>query len=200
MNTYPYTPLELPGPSVRLLRIERGFWDEEIECGLFEAPLIEGETLPYQALSYTWGGIEHIPGFPALYIDKREINVKESLFLALRHIRCENRDIHLWVDALCINQDDEEEKGSQVNQMGRVYAMAEEVIVWLGASHEGVRPLFNLITEVDEKVKAAYSLYGSETWEALCRKNVTSHWDSPEIREALRKVLQAPWFERVWIL
>lgn len=73
--------------------------------------------------------------------------------------------------------------------MGCVYVMVEEVIVWLGVLYEGVRLFFNLIMEVDEKVKVVYLLYGSEIWEVLCWKNVISYWDSLEIREVLRKVL-----------
>lgn len=199
MKKYPYQPLELHEPSIRLLQIHRGAFANDIKCTLFEAPLSEATVVPYKALSYAWGGTDHTSG-PVLIVGKWEVDIKENLFVALRYIRREDEDVYLWVDALCINQDDEEEKSDQVNQMGRVYETAEEVIVWLGLPTKDVHMLFDLITQVDQSVQRLYVSSGRKTWEDWSREQVTQLRVWPGTTEALEDLLQQSWFERVWIL
>jgi len=38
----------------------------------------------------------------------------------------------LWIDAICINQGDPEEKNQQLNIMVDIYAEAEETLIWMG--------------------------------------------------------------------
>lgn len=155
--------------------------------------------MSYKALSYTWGGLENA-GFMRLYVDGFDIEVKDSLLTALRYIRHESEDLFLWVDALCINQNDDYEKGYQVNQMGLVYETAEEVIVWLGPSAEGTKPLFGLINELDEQMTVYNRESDHDSWEDLCRKHMSPLWTFPDVRNALLDLVHRPWFERVWII
>jgi FAD/FMN-containing dehydrogenase len=50
---------------------------------------------------------------------------------ALRDLRYHEKDRVLWIDALCIDQNNNEERGEQVQQMGSIYSKAERVIIWL---------------------------------------------------------------------
>jgi hypothetical protein len=178
MALYPYKPLELPGPSTRLLRIAKGVWPNDIRCSLIEASLAEDDLVSYKALSHTWGGLKNA-GFLRLYVDGFDIEVKDSLLMALRYIRQESEDIYLWVDALCINQDDDNEKGYQVNQMGLVYETADEVIVWLGPLAEGIKPLFGLINELDEQMAVYNRESDHNSWMALCPEAHVASLDLP---------------------
>lgn len=63
------------------------------------------------------------------------ILVTPNLELALRYLRLEKRRRILWIDALCINQEDDAEKGVQVRRMDFVYANATAVLIWLGDYH-----------------------------------------------------------------
>ena len=75
---------------------------------------------------------------PTIVLDGYTLTIGENLYNALRSIR--NLDIYgdetpslwLWVDALCINQNDVQERGHQVRLMKRIYETAEMVLVWLG--------------------------------------------------------------------
>jgi hypothetical protein len=60
------------------------------------------------------------------------LQVTTNLELALRHLRRENRARTLWIDALCINQENEDEKMIQIQGMNWIYANASPVVVWLG--------------------------------------------------------------------
>ncbi|KAH7119931.1 heterokaryon incompatibility protein-domain-containing protein [Dendryphion nanum] len=86
---------------------------------------------PYIALSYTWGDSnEKAP----ILIDGAIIHVTKNLEVALAHLTPEDQEISLWIDALCINQQDSTEKTEQVGQMHNIYSRATSVTTWLGPS------------------------------------------------------------------
>jgi hypothetical protein len=93
----------------------------------------------YAALSYTWGSADH--SIPIL-VNNRVSLITENLYLALLHLRQRNVTM-LWVDALCINQDDLAERGRQVAQMKDVYCRAAMVHIWLGESDEFTERVFD---------------------------------------------------------
>jgi len=64
--------------------------------------------------------------------DGVELVIGGELHCALRRLRCEEDNLRIWVDALCINQDDVEGRNEQVKVMGRIYQGAERVRIWLG--------------------------------------------------------------------
>ncbi|KAI1593343.1 heterokaryon incompatibility protein, partial [Pyrenophora tritici-repentis] len=63
-------------------------------------------------------------------------HVTKSLEVALSHLTPEDKPLTLWIDALCIDQDDEVEKTEQVQQMQQIYSKATSVIAWLGPAAE----------------------------------------------------------------
>jgi hypothetical protein len=85
--------------------------------------------LPYTALSYCWGKDKlHI----AVTVGEGEVLVTTNGHAALLELS-ERKDVeYLWIDAICINQGSNAEKGLQVAMMDQVYSKAESVIVWLG--------------------------------------------------------------------
>lgn len=66
-----------------------------------------------------------------VFIEGNSVEITKNLFLALRDLRDEGRDLRLWVDALCINQQDEAEKNVQVKMMGQIYATADQTIIYI---------------------------------------------------------------------
>ncbi|KAM5356641.1 hypothetical protein ACJ41O_003287 [Fusarium nematophilum] len=87
----------------------------------------------YNALSYTWGE----PVFSRrLFIGDAFLDVTPSLHDCLQHLGGYVGK-RIWIDALCINQVDDEEKSHQVQGMSRVYRQAAQVLIWLGTSADG---------------------------------------------------------------
>jgi hypothetical protein len=78
----------------------------------------------YEALSYVWGPIE----MKSISLNGQSCDVRENLFDALVTLRHENQQRTLWVDAICINQDDMKERNHQVSRMGSIYSQAEKVV------------------------------------------------------------------------
>ncbi|KAH7213726.1 heterokaryon incompatibility protein-domain-containing protein [Fusarium oxysporum] len=88
---------------------------------------------PYEALSYTWG--EEAASVRIL-LNGKEFLVRRNLAFALAALRISEPRV-LWVDALCINQQDTTERNHQVGMMGGIFRRAERVLVWLGRPGSG---------------------------------------------------------------
>ena len=83
----------------------------------------------YRAISYAWGDAV----FPhRLYLPQGYLDITVSLFGALQRSRSTDYTVRLWADAVCINQQDAEEKNIQVEMMADIYKGSEGVVVWLG--------------------------------------------------------------------
>jgi hypothetical protein len=125
-SQYKYERLQTP-QSIRLLQLSRGERDDPVQCYLFEVRL--DDWPPYEAISYTWGD----PSDKSLLdCSNKTISVPRNLIEALRMLRRPDRLRILWADAVCINQKDLEERGSQVALMARIFSEASRVLAWLG--------------------------------------------------------------------
>jgi hypothetical protein len=118
--------------AIRLLRIHDGPPDTQLRCSL---ETYSYDACPaYWALSYTWG--PEAPSHMILVNDKR-FHVRQNLFDFLKSFRSPyNVEFHLWIDQLCINQDNVPERSSQVRRMGEYYSRAICVLTWLGVGTE----------------------------------------------------------------
>lgn len=67
-------------------------------------------------------------------VDGHPFEVTVNPALALRSLREPRQSRVLWIDAICINQKDTDEKNIQIPLMGDIYKTASQVVVWLGAS------------------------------------------------------------------
>jgi hypothetical protein len=117
----------LTSAEIRLLTILPGKDGDEIKCSLETVSLDHNPS--YEAISYVWGD-------PAekrdIVVDDSIFSVTRNLFAALEQFRYSDRPRALWVDAVCINQEDLDERGSQLVLMGRIYSQCATCQVWLG--------------------------------------------------------------------
>ncbi|KAE9379554.1 HET-domain-containing protein, partial [Stipitochalara longipes BDJ] len=122
-----YRPLSHSSKDVRLLLLlsSKNFGDPVV-CELKHSSLEEAPQ--YEALSYVWGETN---ASEPIQLHGQEVTVRQNLLDALRHLRCD-RERTLWVDAICIDQENVLERNHQVGQMGFIYGFASRVISWLG--------------------------------------------------------------------
>jgi hypothetical protein len=118
---------------IRLVKIVPGDWDEDIVCDMFEASL--GTATPYKALSYAWHSDQTKPDARIL-CNGVNVEVGVNLFHALRQLRDVQVPVVIWIDFLCINQQDVVERSCQVAMMREIYEKCCEVIIWLGECSE----------------------------------------------------------------
>ncbi|CAG8977013.1 hypothetical protein HYALB_00008871 [Hymenoscyphus albidus] len=113
--------------EIRLVTLRSGQWSDDIQCQLKHAYLANKSI--YKALSYAWGSPR---ATRPILVSGIRYSVTVNLEAALRRLRQVNEDVILWVDAICINQSDNEEKTQQVRLMHDIYSNTDEVIVYLG--------------------------------------------------------------------
>jgi ankyrin repeat protein len=204
MDLYEYTSIDLEDCSFRLVRLLSGV-DEIIRCELFDAWLHDKDgIIEYDALSYTWGGARKPD---EIEINRRKLAITENLCMALKHLRYPDRDRILWIDAICIDQGNDKERGHQVQQMGSIYTGAEQVVVWLGRATPDTDLAFRHMYELQEEaLKHACNGWktSDQQWQTL-RANVQPLLADESTlvdrqRNGLISLLNRSWFKRVWIL
>jgi hypothetical protein len=125
----------ISGDIIRILTIYPGIWTDPIKCDLRNTQL--QDSGPYKALSYTWNNGTHGNNDNnVLPITCNEIPtiISFNLYQGLRQLRDKWDYVRLWVDAICINQKDNDERTCQVGMMRKIYERSTEVIIWLGES------------------------------------------------------------------
>lgn len=133
---YTYSPLQRG--EFRLLRLHPGQRDDdEISCSLVTDSIHSPSA--YEALSYAWGerSITRLISLSdendsATFTSSRPYEVGSNLYNALLALRLSDRPLILWVDALCIDQSNIEERCTQVAMMATIYQNAHRTIVCLG--------------------------------------------------------------------
>lgn len=176
---------------IRLLHIGRGT-EQEICCRLSQADLNFKPV--YEALSYVWGASDKSR---KIYCDEKELQITQNLYEALQQLRLPDRERVIWIDALCINQNDIPERSAQVRIMSRIYAQAHHVFVWLGKDSE----TDTLAYEMLQRFKRAFSK--DSTYEYNINTNTETQTLPTAFNPdwtALVKLFQRAWFSRVWVI
>jgi len=133
----PYITLDkaLAENHIRIAKISSAASEgEDVHCELLHIARDDPLTR-YRALSYAWGpAVGRRLG--QIYIGDAPYPVARSLGMALRRLRPKKgpngRPLLIWIDALCINQENPEEKAEQVSKMRFIYQQALEISIWLG--------------------------------------------------------------------
>ncbi|KXX75413.1 Heterokaryon incompatibility protein 6, OR allele [Madurella mycetomatis] len=116
------------GKPFRLLRLLPGTRRDDIECELVATYL--GQNInSYDALSYVWG---ENPTMTPIQVNGRTLKISSNLRCALLNLRLVDSTRVLWIDSICIDQNDVVEKADQIAIMGDIYRFASQTIVWLG--------------------------------------------------------------------
>jgi hypothetical protein len=168
---------------LRLLPTVKGTADH-IKCELVHASLTNISE-PYVALSYCWGE-EADAQF--IRIEDKPVPVTPNLEQALRHLRRQGYCL-LWIDALCINQANWEERSAQVLRMSSIYKKANQVVVWLGLDLDGSEKILRFLDRVDP--------------DRPLPDSVISLMDSMANKPSLVEfgaLLRRPYWKRVWII
>ncbi|KAI1481554.1 HET-domain-containing protein [Daldinia eschscholtzii] len=206
---YPYRKLE--GTDIRLLRILPGSGTDDIECILHQIPL--EEVFDFYALSYVWGDPTDLF---TIILENQFFEVTRNLFAALHQFRelpsgIGSPEAYIWIDAICINQEDVDERSQQVQRMIDIYNLGSTV-VWLG-------PIVLLSADGPSSRSPKYQMSSEEAYAFLFEKidSMGSEWKPVDennnlvinkmlgyaykaVMDIMRNILERPWFERIWTL
>ena len=143
-NRTSYVYDKLGESNIRLLSIHPGQFDDEVYCQLLQESL---KNLPvYDAISYTWADDSgDRQKNKTIRLGSELFAVTTSCQLALRRARLHGK-LTVWIDAVCINQDDKNERTHQVRLMAQVYANARSVMVYIGEESTTSSEAIGIIT------------------------------------------------------
>ncbi|KAF1846465.1 uncharacterized protein K460DRAFT_313916, partial [Cucurbitaria berberidis CBS 394.84] len=124
-----YEPLDDSRRQIRLLHLHRGDDDVKLACTFSLVSLDDDPH--YEAVSYVWGDFNKCCSIDVGAVNE-PVPIMRNLHSVLRNLRLHDRQRILWVDALCINQNDLVERGKQVAMMATVFSRASRVLAYLG--------------------------------------------------------------------
>ncbi|KAL8718324.1 MAG: hypothetical protein Q9225_004521 [Loekoesia sp. 1 TL-2023] len=142
----------------------------------------------YEALSYAWGSSKLES---SVICDGKRLRITQNLHSALLRLRQADRTRYLWVDAICIDQSNTQERSNQVRQMQDIYRQAQNVIVWLGEKGQQSTAAMAFAADFDDR-KLRRAILNRNHQES-CHKRLAL------IFEALVHLLRRIYFRRSWI-
>jgi hypothetical protein len=197
----------LPPDSIRLLHINMEM--SESSAGELEVVRLH-EAPPYYALSHCWGPQKQNT---SIEIGNERLPVCSDLFsgiMRLRELAADSSELeprldYVWIDNICINQEDAAERSAQVQLMGTIYSKAIRTLVWLGpesySSFEawrfvdyiyGIFKTHHAASKVEDIPQCTYS----DTYHKMYR---LPEWDD-KAWVYLRELFDLRWFSRIWVV
>ncbi|RGP81444.1 Heterokaryon incompatibility protein [Fusarium longipes] len=188
--------------EIRLLILEPGAPGDGLECNLVHAQLCW--RTKYEALSYHWGDATVKRQMNCSGCD---IDITVNLHNALSDLRLPDRQRVLWVDQLCINQEEINEKEKQISLMGSIYSQALQVLIYLGKADQSSCGAIESIRYLDRKLTHVYL---QDYFLKFRPFGIGLQWlyllPSPSIPDGnmnwdqIFNLLQLPWFQRTWVI
>ncbi|KAI1462308.1 HET-domain-containing protein [Annulohypoxylon moriforme] len=200
-NKYTYKSLKRANQRIRCVIIYPGTWNQQIRCGLQSVSLHRNPR--YEALSYAWGNAAKKR---SILVDGRTFWVTNNLYLALQRLRLETSSRVMWIDAICINQANDDEKSVQVAMMGTIFANCQKAIMWLGEDPKV--PDMMPLSSPPPSLRAQHAF-------AVCRvlgqgKHIdqqpcfSERFSDSQLLEnwtdGLQLLLDMPWWNRIWVV
>lgn len=183
-SKYVYSPIRTPG-DIRVLDLRPGKFEDPIHCRIRHTSL-EQQKYNFIAISYSWG---NNPARKDIYCNDNDdqLEIYLDCYNMLRWLRREGTTRTLWIDAICINQKDPEEKSLQVRAMGEIYAAAISTDIYLGEHTPGSEALF---------------CYLDDAQDILLNGGSTDLLPAPPdtIVDEVERLFERTWFSRIWVI
>jgi hypothetical protein len=171
---------------IRLLSLHKAKMVDDVMIGLDLVTVSLSNVPTYEAISYCWGNTDLCTGIFVSTTDggRQVLRVTENLATCLHSLVYSDRPDgerpgFIWIDQVCINQEDAEERNAQVRQMSGIYKVASGVTVWLGQRSEFSLEHCDLDLQPDPYLQ----------WRGANVLTWTLDWT----------IFQRPWFRRLWV-
>jgi hypothetical protein len=195
-----HLPLEFDD-SIRILELDRFSPSTGLNGRLVPARL--GEYPDYIALSYAWGDRELTES--VILSKDCSHRISKALFGCLKELSANDNTVRLWVDQICINQDDSDEREKQVRLMAEIYSQARQVTGWWETtdnSEAGIE-LFRLLSLAKPEVAPAEMLLVIPSPQKravqIDKEKDVLDIDKTSWQGAI-SLAQRSWFERLWVV
>ncbi|KAI0601934.1 heterokaryon incompatibility protein-domain-containing protein [Biscogniauxia sp. FL1348] len=186
-SPYKYSRSLTSGMEIRLLKLHPRANSDEVCCEVVYHAL--GKLLDYEAISYTWGDTS---GKATIVIDDQILETSGKVSEILQSLRYTWKPRLLWIDFICINQDDTDEKNHQVQLMRHIYHRAVTVVVWLSPLPDTPEAV-DLLMEISRRSRLE-GLTGQQGFYIYGQRNQRSRVLS------LARFLANDYFNRLWVV
>lgn len=185
--------------EIRVLSIHPGADSDELSASLEHHDLESTEHL-YTTISYAWGPPED-PHFPC-HVHGVTFSLRKNATQILKILRSPDAPVRVWLDRLCINQDDKVEKSAQIRLMYQIYKRAKTTVIWLGEADASTQSVADYARRLD--VDAILAEYRASNRFNVGQKKfildeLAGHQDMVAIVNGIATLFGAVWFSRVWI-
>ena len=205
MAEYKYTPLDEKAGEIRLMTLLPGPFNAPICVTLETKVLSHANTPKYQALSYAWGSeldrlnIHVVAGRGVQGVKSAALSVTRNLYQGLKHLRQTRWSTVLWIDQICVDQKNLEERGKQVLRMPDIYSLAQGVVVWLGPEEDNSNVAIEVLNDVGQDVTVDWNLqmYRVDPCSHLYSRGLDL---SPPQWLSIMNLLARSWFDRLWVV
>jgi hypothetical protein len=203
-----YASLPLQNPRmIRIFELQKSSDpDDKIIRG--QLRIIDLDENPsFTAISYCWGTYESPSD--VIYCGDEHLDVTKNAWSALWHLRKKFGPIKIWMDAICINQNDNNEKRVQIPLMSDIYSNAEVVYIWLGSGDKktdramkyiqkgGLPFSFGMKKEEQDNIPSANYMSVRLGFHIFFQL-VT--WRTKPHNKGLRVIFSRRWINRLWTL
>lgn len=194
---YQYEELKTTHPDfIRLVVILPGVGTEPIRCRIKAVQLQQVTT--YAAVSYTWATedgdatkSQRIYMYPSGGLKNRTfLDVTVNCEHALQQIRHSRADRIVWIDSICIDQDNVEERNAQVSKMDFIFKMAKRVDICMNAPNKDFQGAMTTLQH-------PYQLEGEESG---AQESVELYGPYVIRLENLAELFTLRYFKRVWVI
>ena len=172
-----YQPLDSAKAEIRLLRILHSSNDgTTLHCEMVQVSI--GDSLPeYHSLSYEWGPPD-LSDASSVFVNSHRVITTTNLWLALNQL---SKSTYYWIDFICINQNDLEERARQVGSMTKIYQTASAVEIWLGPGDDRVSKGIEVLNKFEElgpqpSGRERIPDLSDDHWMGFCRLLESSYW------------------------
>ncbi|KAI1735278.1 heterokaryon incompatibility protein-domain-containing protein [Xylaria scruposa] len=189
-----YCPLDITRCETRILLITA---TNPIKLSFEYASMIDDHLEPFQAISWCWGAAGSTT---QITVDGHSLSIPASAYEVILELCVPQKKKRVWIDAICINQDDIDERSQQVATMEAIYRKASMTLVWLGKDDGTTKNAMNMIEKIDrwrhvghpENPDPVDDLRRAQTGEDAFPVDI--EWG------AIASLFSAAWFTRFWII
>ena len=186
--------------DIRLLRVTFGDASsaERPQYSLVVTPLFEAPE--YAALSYAW---DHSGSSEEIECNEHKLTVNLNVLAALASIRDLGSTNHchfVWIDAICIDQSNRQERSAQVSIMKEIYTHAHVVYIWFGKDTQEIDRAVELMKKLDNVALLRRNQPGLSATEIAERAALPPVKSGDAWDDLYRLFFDRRWFERMWTI
>jgi hypothetical protein len=198
LDQYIYEPL-CAQDAVRLIILDPTTDKESpLSCSIIQRRL-STQALDYYAVSYAWGQHQFSLTLEIRCNDAslRSLRITPNVDALLRCLRASDETRCWWIDAICLDQEDDVEKAEQILAMGNIFSQAQQVYIWLGPEDEVTAQMFKFFRKVGKLPDMDRKEMEKRFLTLLISK---LHRTGMNERARLVEFFNRPWFSRRWVI